>query len=331
MIYASYSTGFRSGGFNSRGTTPNTVGPYESETVDTIELGLRSQFLDDRVTLNLTYFDSTYEDKQEAVVTAGDGSFIYNGQPEDCGGPTCTFIFNAGEVDNSGIEIEAMALVTEGLTLRAAIGTLDSEYAKFDYAGVDIADIANVTWAPELTAAVGAEWLLNIGAGQLALNANFKYTDEAWGRTDGPPMIPQPGPICWWTASRCSICRRPTPRPGSRHVDGSGLRYRRTGRRWPDCTALRRRCFCLRGHRAAQDPGCDHRLRILKPSGMRKPPSGGFLCSLLLVPHGSNCFTTARIVSGSSPGPVHRVIGLCHRQGCGTCAPEPLAPAAKRD
>ncbi|MGB1440122.1 MAG: TonB-dependent receptor domain-containing protein, partial [Luminiphilus sp.] len=120
MIYASYSTGFRSGGFNSRGTTPNTVGPYESETVDTIELGLRSQFLNDRVTLNLTYFDSTYEDKQEAVVTAGDGSFIYNGQPEDCGGPTCTFIFNAGEVDNSGIEIEAMALVTEGLTLRAA-------------------------------------------------------------------------------------------------------------------------------------------------------------------------------------------------------------------
>jgi len=194
MIYASYSTGFRSGGFNSRGTTPNTVGPYESESVDSIEIGLRSQFLDDRVTLNLTYFDATYEDKQEAVVTAGDGSFIFNGQPEDCGGPTCTFIFNAGEVDNSGIEIEAMALVTDGLTLRAAIGTLDSEYAKFDYAGVDIADIANVTWAPELTAAVGAEWLLNIGAGQLALNANFKYTDEAWGRTDWTTYDPATGP-----------------------------------------------------------------------------------------------------------------------------------------
>ena len=194
MIYASYSTGFRSGGFNSRGTTPNTVGPYESETVDSLEFGLRSQFFDDRVTLNLTYFDSTYEDKQEAVVTAGDGSFIYNGQPEDCGGPTCTFIFNAGEVDNSGLEIEAMALVTDGLTLRAAIGTLDSEYSKFDYAGVDIADIANVTWAPELTAALGAEWLLNIGAGQLALNANFKYTDEAWGRTDWTTYDPATGP-----------------------------------------------------------------------------------------------------------------------------------------
>ena len=198
MVYASYSTGFRSGGFNSRGTTANTVGPYESETVETVEVGLRSQFMDDRITFNLTYFDSTYEDKQEQVVTAGDGSFLVDGVPEDCGGPTCTFVFNAGEVDNSGIEIEATALVTDGLILRAAIGTLDSEYARFDYAGVgDISDIANVTWAPELTAAIGAEWLINTMGGELALNANFKYTDEAWGRTDwttynrdiGPDML----------------------------------------------------------------------------------------------------------------------------------------------
>ena len=184
MAYASYSTGFRSGGFNSRGTTANTVGPYASETVKSFELGLRTELMDDRVTLNLTYFDSTYEDKQEAVVTAGDGSFIYNGVPEDCGGPTCTFVFNAGEVANSGIEIEAMARATNNLTLRLAVGTLDSEYEKFDYAGVDIADIAEVTWAPELTAAIGAEYFTNMMGGELVLNANFKYTDEAWGRTD---------------------------------------------------------------------------------------------------------------------------------------------------
>ena len=185
MAYASYSTGFRSGGFNSRGTTANTVGPYDSEMVKTFELGVRSEFMDDRVTLNVTYFDSVYEDKQEAVVTAGDGSFIYEGEPEDCGGPTCTFVFNAGEVENSGIEIEAMARATDNLTLRLALGTLDSSYSKFDYAGYgDISDIAQVTWAPEVTAALGAEYLTNMMGGEVAFNANFKYTDDAWGRTD---------------------------------------------------------------------------------------------------------------------------------------------------
>ena len=185
MAYASYSTGFRSGGFNSRGTTANTVGPYDSEMVKTFELGVSSEFMDDRVTLNVTYFDSVYEDKQEAVVTAGDGSFIYEGEPEDCGGPTCTFVFNAGEVENSGIEIEAMARATDNLTLRLALGTLDSSYSKFDYAGYgDISDIAQVTWAPEVTAALGAEYLTNMMGGEVAFNANFKYTDDAWGRTD---------------------------------------------------------------------------------------------------------------------------------------------------
>lgn len=185
MAYASYSTGFRSGGFNSRGTTPNSVGPYGSESVDTIELGIRSEWFDNRLTVNATYFDSVYKDKQEQVVTAGDGSFIFDGQPEDCGGPTCTFVFNAGEVESSGIEIEAMALVADALTIRASLGTLDADYSKFDYAGLgDIADRAQVTYAPELTYNLGAEYVLQALGGEVILNGNFKYTDDSWGRAD---------------------------------------------------------------------------------------------------------------------------------------------------
>lgn len=195
MLYASYSTGFRSGGFNSRGTTPNTVGPYESESVDTVELGARTQFLDDRLTFNLTYFSSSYSDKQEQVVTAGDGSFEFEGQPENCGGPTCTFVFNAGEVETSGVELEGSFLATENLLLRVAVGTLDAEYDKFDYAGLgDIADIAQVTYAPELTASLGAEYITNMMGGDLTLAGNFKYTDDSWGRTDWATYNPLYGP-----------------------------------------------------------------------------------------------------------------------------------------
>lgn len=195
MAYASYSTGFRSGGFNSRGTTPNSVGPYGSETVDTFELGIRTEWFDNRLTINATYFDSVYKDKQEQVVTAGDGSFIFDGQPEDCGGPTCTFVFNAGEVESSGIEIEAMALVMDSLTLRASVGTLDADYAKFDYAGLgDISNRAQVTYAPELTFNIGAEYIFRALAGEVILNSNFKYTDDSWGRTDFATYDYQYGP-----------------------------------------------------------------------------------------------------------------------------------------
>ena len=38
MVYLSHSTGFRSGGFNARGSTPESVGPFNSEEVETIEL-----------------------------------------------------------------------------------------------------------------------------------------------------------------------------------------------------------------------------------------------------------------------------------------------------
>lgn len=195
MAYASYSTGFRSGGFNARGTTPNSIGPYGSESVDTIEVGIRSEWFDNRLTVNATYFDSVYKDKQEQVVTAGDGSFIFNGQPEDCGGPTCTFVFNAGEVESSGIEIEAMALVADSLTLRASLGTLDADYTKFDYAGLgDIANRAQVTYAPELTYNLGAEYVVQAPGGEIIFNGNFKYTDDSWGRTDFATYDYQYGP-----------------------------------------------------------------------------------------------------------------------------------------
>ena len=83
-----------------------TVGPYDSETVDGIEIGLRSNPTEN-TQLNLTYFNSEYTDKQAAgrlrlpatrnATKAGGGK---------CGGPTCSFIANVGETSMDGLEVE---------------------------------------------------------------------------------------------------------------------------------------------------------------------------------------------------------------------------------
>ena len=80
--------------------------------------------------LNLTAFTNDYTDKQETIVTPGDGSIVVDGVPQNCG-TTCTFVRNAGEVAIDGLEIEATYKATERLTLKAGLGFLDASYDEF--------------------------------------------------------------------------------------------------------------------------------------------------------------------------------------------------------
>ena len=183
MVYLSHSTGFRSGGFNARGSTLQSVGPYNSEEVETIELGLRSELFDNRVVLNLTAFTNDYTDKQEVIVTAADGSIVVEGVPQFCG-TTCTFVRNAGEVSIDGLEIEGTFRATEALTLRTAIGVLDSGYDKFEYDGQNVAAAAQLNFAPDYTASLSWEYVTEFLSGELVFAGTFSAKDEFYGRFD---------------------------------------------------------------------------------------------------------------------------------------------------
>jgi len=53
MAYLSYAEGFKSGGFNGRGNSTDTIGPYDPEIVDTFEVGIKSEWLENRLRLNV--------------------------------------------------------------------------------------------------------------------------------------------------------------------------------------------------------------------------------------------------------------------------------------
>ena len=194
MMYASYSTGFRSGGFFNRGTTDAEVAPFESEEVDSFEIGLRSNPTDNSQ-LNITYYNAEYTDKQVTVITAASDPVCgKGGAAEDAAGVTCSFVRNAGEVSMDGIELEGVLMASDNLTLRATIGTFDGEYDEYDYNGVDIADRARLLYAPEMTAYFGAEHTSAMAGGQLTVNAGFSFKDDVETQADWSTYDPATGP-----------------------------------------------------------------------------------------------------------------------------------------
>lgn len=112
MLYATYSTGFRSGGFNA----PTVSIPvFDDETLQNFEGGFKTSWLDRRLILNGAIYYSKVDDFQFFFVDALSASQI---------------IANIDKVDIWGIELEAQALLAEGVEFNVGLGTTDSDIKK---------------------------------------------------------------------------------------------------------------------------------------------------------------------------------------------------------
>src|SRR3546814_15607055 len=71
MVYANYSQGYKAGGFNSRGTTPENIGPYGPEHVNAFEVGAKTDLFDRLLRFNVAGFVNNYRNLQGSVTTMG--------------------------------------------------------------------------------------------------------------------------------------------------------------------------------------------------------------------------------------------------------------------
>jgi iron complex outermembrane receptor protein len=166
IVYGSYSTGFRSGGWNARAKNAETLGPVASEYVTTYELGTKLD-LTDKISGAFTVFSSDYEDKQEEIITAGCGF-------------TCTYLRNAGQVSIDGAELELTASLTDTLSARASVGILDATYDEYNYNGTDISDVAEFLFIPEETSSLGVTYAKD----DFTATVNYSHMGETWGYVD---------------------------------------------------------------------------------------------------------------------------------------------------
>lgn len=185
MLYLSYAEGFKSGGFSGRPTAivagPNAgrfgpVDPYDPERLKTYELGLKSQFAEDRVRLNIATYYSKYQDIQLLVLTGTSAGAFFTTQ-------------NAAESEIKGAELELTALPVPALQLQLSASYNDNEYTSLDQSsidsGIDFNDRLPLT--PELTFALAADYTWSIGAGSFTLHGDYSWRDDVYyGATNFP-------------------------------------------------------------------------------------------------------------------------------------------------
>ena len=122
IVYASYTRGFKSGGFNGRpvAAVPATLLPFDQEVLDSYEIGYKSTAFDNRLQTNIAVFYGDLDDIQRTILSAGGG------------GQFAARAANAGEAVIRGAEIELRAAPMSGLELRIGLGFTDAEYRDFD-------------------------------------------------------------------------------------------------------------------------------------------------------------------------------------------------------
>lgn len=121
LLYASFSTGFKTGGFTgSASTVERGTTPFSPEFAKNYEIGMKSEWLDRRLLFNITGFFTDYDDLQVTrffqPFDASFGQFITE---------------NAGSAELLGFEIETVARPLEGLEVGGNYAFLDAEFTNF--------------------------------------------------------------------------------------------------------------------------------------------------------------------------------------------------------
>ena len=157
LVYATYSQGFLTGGFNTE--TPSqhpAMQPFlsfEPEFVTNYELGFKGTLSDGRVRINADVFLMDYQDKQESISISNP---IPDAVDEELG-----IVTNAASATISGIELEIRAALWDGGFVSIDYGTLSNEYDEFKY--VDPATGATVDNSADPIGDLTPDSTLNLG------------------------------------------------------------------------------------------------------------------------------------------------------------------------
>ncbi len=188
MGYGYVARGFKSGGFTGRIALPSSIGPYDPEYVNTVEAGLKADWLDNRLRTNVSVFYNKYKELQlsQIIFTS------INGVSQND-----NTIINAANATTKGVELEITAVPVRRLNVNVAVAYLDAKYSRFFYTltapapgSIPCPDIPTAQCldlkgkalqnAPKITASAGFNYEVPIGASLLSFGVQDRYTDSKY-------------------------------------------------------------------------------------------------------------------------------------------------------
>lgn len=170
LAFARVARGFRSGSFNTYVANPGDFSVYDPETLTSYEAGIKTQWLDRRLTLNLTGFHYTIDNMQVTVLQS-----------------VGTRTQNAASARVDGLEVEAQARPVKGLQLGLGYGFQASRYTGFANASVPAPinsgnplDLTgqSLERAPRNTLNLNGSYEYRLGGGTLTLSTDWRYTSR---------------------------------------------------------------------------------------------------------------------------------------------------------
>jgi iron complex outermembrane receptor protein len=172
-VYGQWSTGFKGGGINPRPFNAQQVKPFGPETLESYELGFKSDFFDRRVRLNLAAFFSKYEDIQLNLNNCTGVLGITMGVP-------CALPFNGGNAEVKGIEVETTLRPIDGLLIDGSASYLDFDYTSLvPNTGISLDFVSPNT--PKWKWAIGAQYEIDLGStGSLTPRVDAAYQSDIY-------------------------------------------------------------------------------------------------------------------------------------------------------
>jgi outer membrane receptor protein involved in Fe transport len=156
FAYASYTEGFRSGGWTGRALRVDQFINFAPETVETYELGLKTTLAGGKVRWNTSVFSMDYSDLFNTLTIAG------------------VFTVQTADAKIEGAETEFTYRASRWLDLFANVGYLDTAYK-----GTRPVNLApELQRAPQLQVKAGLSVDYPLAAGSLLVNADAFYTDK---------------------------------------------------------------------------------------------------------------------------------------------------------
>ncbi len=167
-LYAKYTEGFKSGGFNGEANdVAETLTPFRPELTKSYEGGLKSTLDGGKATINVAIFQNQISDLQESIFTAK--------------GAAASNIRNAGKAATSGIEVEFAYRPTSDLRLQANYGYLNAKYDEFIDGGVNVANNRAMPHAPKNSLNLMVDATLNRSSfGVLRAVADYTYLSSQY-------------------------------------------------------------------------------------------------------------------------------------------------------